>query len=127
MHSRNENDQVRITHFRELGSTANLKMPDAGDFNHLLDYLFELDICKSTGMGIYPIGFDDLLNWQSLTGVRLNSYESSTLVKLSRHYVNQFNRFDKQNVFDPVAIINPNSQVSNQLKTALRSMRVDYG
>lgn len=102
-------------------------MPDAGNFQHLIDYLLELDICKSSGMGLYPLDFGDLINWQSLTGIKLNSYESSSLVKLSRHYVNQFNRFDKNSEPDPVAILNPNNQVSNQLKNALRSMKVDYG
>jgi hypothetical protein len=102
-------------------------MPDSGNFQHLIDYLFELDICKSNGMGLFPLGFDDLINWQKLTGVVLNSWESSALVKLSRHYVTQFNKFDRKNEPDPVAILNPNSQVSSQLKNALRSMRIDYG
>lgn len=78
-------------------------------------------------MGLFPLGFDDLINWQRLTGVVLNSWESSALVKLSRHYVTQFNKFDRNNEPDPVAILNPNSQVSSQLKNALRSMKVDYG
>lgn len=104
-------------------------MPEAGDFNHLIDYLSELDICKSSGMGLYPLGFDDLINWQVLTGVRINSFEASSLVKLSRLYVNSYNRFDKTNEIDPSAILNPlaSDVISSQLKTALRSMKVDYG
>jgi hypothetical protein len=104
-------------------------MPDIGDFQHLLDYLFELDICKSSGMGLYPIGFDDLTHWQNLTGVIVNSFEASALVRLSRIYVNFYNRFDRTNEDDPSAILNPLSAdvISSQLKTALRSMKVDYG
>ena len=95
LHSRNERDEVRIKHFRELSVTANLKMPDAGDFKHLIEYLIELDLCKSSGMGLQPFSFDDLISWQRLTGVRINSFESSTLINLSRLYVNSYNRFDK--------------------------------
>ena len=129
LHSRNERDEVRIKHFRELSVTANLKMPDAGDFKHLIEYLIELDLCKSSGMGLQPFGFDDLISWQRLTGVRINSFESSTLINLSRLYVNSYNRFDKTNESDPSAILNPLSSdvISSQLKTALRSMKVDYG
>ena len=129
LHSRNERDEVRIKHFRELSVTANLKMPDAGDFKHLIEYLIELDLCKSSGMGLQPFSFDDLISWQRLTGVRINSFESSTLINLSRLYVNSYNRFDKTNESDPSAILNPLSAdvISSQLKTALRSMKVDYG
>ena len=129
LHSRNERDEVRIKHFRELSVTANLKMPDAGDFKHLIEYLIELDLCKSSGMGLQPFSFDDLISWQRLTGVRINSFESSTLINLSRLYVNSYNRFDKTNESDPSAILNPLSAdvISSQLKTALRSMKVDNG
>lgn len=104
-------------------------MPDAGDFKHLIEYLIELDLCKSSGMGLQPFSFDDLISWQRLTGVRINSFESSTLINLSRLYVNSYNRFDKTNESDPSAILNPLSAdvISSQLKTALRSMKVDYG
>ena len=104
-------------------------MPDAGNFSHLLDYLSEMDYCKTLGMGIVPLSITDINDWAVLTNIRLNTFELLSITQLSRLYVCKYNEFDRTNASDPTGMFYPENKdkVSNSIKNALRSMKVDYG
>ena len=64
-------------------------MPIIKNYDYLLVYLQEIGFYQSGGMGIVPISFTEIKAYLDLMGIRLSSFEVSTLRKMSVAYVSQ--------------------------------------
>ncbi len=82
-----------------------LVLPDVTVAPYLLQYFFEIGLCKSTGMGLVPVDWVDLLAWVNLTGTDLRPEEVRILHGLSSTYVMQANKSKEQNCPAPYPII----------------------
>lgn len=67
-------------------------MPPVKTAPHLLQYGNELGFYKSTGVGMAPIDWSDIMAWCHLTGTELHPEECRILRKLSFAYVSQYNQ-----------------------------------
>lgn len=65
---------------------SQLEMPDLLGFEYIVEYLFEAGPVGNNGFGPEPITWIELEAWAKLTQVDLDSWEASTLRKLSEHY-----------------------------------------
>lgn len=59
----------------------------AGCAGYLVDYLFDVGPVGYGAMGAVPLGWPELTHWQINTGIALESWEASTLRRLSIEYV----------------------------------------
>lgn len=66
------------------------------DAPHLIAYLWEIGPIIEGPMGMSPVQETDLQAWQSNTGVELDVWESRLIRRLSREYLVQFQRAEKQ-------------------------------
>jgi len=122
-------DINRYKHFKEIEAPAPLVMPEIGELKHILDYLMELDICFVGAVGgLQPLSFKDVKDWADATCTAINLFEMQSLVKLSRTYASKHSQFDRTNAEDPAVVIKPvdRKELSDNLKSALRSMKVNY-
>lgn len=54
---------------------------------YLTDWLFEIGPSSANGMGESPIGFTEMVAWQSLMAIEIQHWEARILRRLSRDFV----------------------------------------
>lgn len=63
------------------------RLPPPSPFFYLVEWLFELGITESSGMGAQPISWTEIANWSTLSGHVLSPGEAVALRHLSTEYV----------------------------------------
>lgn len=64
-------------------------MPEPGPAEYLLDIFFDVGPVLYTPMGEAPFGYDQLVAWQSCSGVQLTPWEARILRDLSLAYAGE--------------------------------------
>lgn len=77
-------------------------MPPIEAGTHLIDILFEVGPCKSSGMG-GQVGIDeiDLMAWQHNQDIRLTPWETKTIRMLSKEYAHMLGQASDANCPQP--------------------------
>lgn len=68
------------------------QLPDVTLAPYLAQYLIELGIYKSTGMGLAPLDWVDIRAWVELTGTEILPEEARILRELSAVYLSHSNK-----------------------------------
>ncbi|WP_454722630.1 phage tail assembly chaperone [Delftia acidovorans] len=79
-----QHDEPRITRIEEFKAEGlEPDLPDPGPAGYLLEVFFDLGPSLQSPMGETPIGYEQLVAWQSIHGVQLTPWEGKTLCDLS--------------------------------------------
>ena len=71
---------------QHLDTGKPIPLPPPPAAAHLVDYLLEAGPVAYTGMGVVPLGWQDITAWQASTGVSLTAWEARTLRHLSTEW-----------------------------------------
>jgi len=89
----------------------------------LVEWLYDVGPLTYNGMGAAPVGWQDILAWQSVTGLELEPYEAEAIITLSSAYVDQHHRSKEANCpcpwVDPTQI--NRDAVANKIKEQFRA------
>jgi len=89
----------------------------------LIEWLYDIGPMSYSGMGVVPIGWQDIQAWQSVTGLVLQPYEAEAIKTLSLAYVDQLERSKDANC--PCPWIDPTdinrSAVADKVKSQFRA------
>lgn len=129
MHSKKKDEEhSRLAVFKAQSLDAPLQMPEIGKFGYLIEYLSELGFCSNRGFNLTGFEFGEIGDWEVLTNLNLKVIERIWMHKLSKIYAASYLRFNNSDQSDPYVVIRPmdRTELSNKLKSALRSMKVNY-
>lgn len=76
-------------------------MPDAGEADYLLSYLWEIGPTLVAGMGSGPITHLELRAWQANSGIELQPWETRVLRRLSIEYLITAQKAEKADCVAP--------------------------
>lgn len=100
-----------------------LEMPEVNMCQNLLEYLLDIGISGSSGFGLTPLTWTELLSWSTLTGITLTSWESLALMNLSRAFTSYHGKFDEKDVASPHVVEDfDRNLVSQSIGFRLRSL-----
>lgn len=100
-----------------------LEMPEVPGCQNLLENLLEVGISGSSGFGLTPLTWTELLSWTTLTDIYLNSWESVTMINLSRAFTSYHGKFDEKDVPAPHVVEDfDRNLVSQSIGFRLRSL-----
>jgi hypothetical protein len=113
---------TRREEFEERGEEVVL--PDT-DLPFILVQFMEVGPVIPTGMGIIPIGWQDLVAWQQCTGVQLPPWQLRLLVSMSQEYVSFSHKAEKPDC--PAPWVEPMDEdrrenVARRLSSVFRSL-----
>ena len=96
------------------------------DAPHIIGYLYEIGPTMSTGMGLTPISFEEILAWQSLTGIELDPWETRILRRLSYDYLSESHKAEKADYpapWQPADLTQETRDaISKKVQNSLRSL-----
>lgn len=76
-------------------------MPPVDVGGHLIGYLFEIGPAAPGAAGAVTISHQEIVAWQTLTGVRLQSWEARFIKRLSAEYVTELHKAEKPSRMSP--------------------------
>lgn len=80
-----------------------LDFPDIGYASYLLDILFDIGMCGSSGFGPETISWSEVNSWMNATGTKLSKFELTTIRALSRAFVDQYSLSNEALIPSPYA------------------------
>ena len=103
-----------------IDKDAVINWPDV-DAYYLVRLLMEIGPCLNSGMGIYPLTWQEIDAWQKQTGVELNAWEAKTIKTASAIYAHQSTISVKPDCEAPnIAIEQDPHKVAKHIKNILR-------
>lgn len=64
-------------------------LPSIGDFGYMVEYLFEVGLVSSNGMGVDALGFPEIAAWVYMCRHTLTPWEVLTLRSMSAAYASE--------------------------------------
>ena len=82
--------------FESLRDQYMPELPPVEAGAHLVSYLLDIGPTVAAGMGEAPLGYEQILAWQTLTGIVLQPWEARWLRRLSGEYLSEGHKATKQ-------------------------------
>ena len=114
-----KSDKPRLSRRESLKNEPD--MPPVEGAEYLLEYLWEVGPAAAAGMGEGPVTHEELLAWQSNTGIELSTWEARTLRRLSCDYVSESRAAEKLDAKAPWRAADAKPEISDT-QQALRAL-----
>jgi len=114
-----KSDKPRLSRRESLKNEPD--MPPVEGAGYLLEYLWEIGPAVSTGIGAGPVSHEELLAWQSNTGIELSAWEARTLRRLSCDYLSESHAAEKRDAKAPWRPADAKPEISDT-QQALRAL-----
>lgn len=64
---------------------------------HIVNRLVEIGLTEANGMGMSPLSWREIMEWQRATGVTLDPWEARLIRRLSNEYIAESRRAESEN------------------------------
>lgn len=63
---------------------------------HIVNWLIEIGLSSAAGMGVGPLAWSEINEWQAATGIALDAYEARLIRRLSVEFVAEGRRAEEE-------------------------------
>jgi hypothetical protein len=128
LHATPEGSKVsRLKSYKALDENSSfLKLPKIEGAEYLVSLLHEAGLCSATGMGIFPLPWQEIESWLEVTGLELSTWEKLMIKEMSEAYVGEYNQASAKDRPAPYTYVEETidrEAVANKLKSVFRSMK----
>lgn len=90
---------------------------------HLIDWWLDLGPASSGGGGEAPLGWQDMVAWQQITGIELHPWEARAIRRMSQAWLGEGHRAKKPDCPAPWTLRETEEEINDRVTRQFAAMR----